>query len=509
MSKIDEKGVEIFTSLMIDKIKEISSNWKKPWINAAGRNGLPQNLEGRVYNGINSLMLYLFSEKNNYDLPVFTTFNQARDQGISILKGSKSFPVMYWNLVVKNKDTGRSIPFEEYKNLTKSEQDKYTVMPFQRHYNVFNVAQTNLKEVNPELYTKLEDKFKVEALKDKEGQFISPALDSLINNQDWLTPIKLKEQDNAFYSPIYDTITMPVKSQFPSGESFYSTLLHEMAHSTGTEERLNREFGKKFGDEKYAKEELIAELTAAVTGQSLGISSGIREENAAYLKSWLKRLQETPKYLMSILADVNKASGMISAVIDLSMEKVKSENLTIGKEDPNTSVNNAIEVLKESVNKQIKGAILDVSIGEELNFSAIVYNANMAYVGTINAKFDNERKNWSLVTDTKDAFMIPINEVAYLDKNIYGAKLTENTLELRASEKKNLSLSKNISDIRIIDWSDDRKGIVCTINGKEQMSEVLNKEDIKSLDRTNSEHLMKLAEKYFKNVENVNITIKR
>lgn len=87
--------------------------------------------------------------------------------------------------------------------------------------------------------------------------------------------------------------------------------MHEMAHSTGEVHLLNREKGVVFGDDKYAKEELIAELTAATTGQAMGITTSIREENAMYLKNWLAALKEDPKFIYSILSDVGKASGMI------------------------------------------------------------------------------------------------------------------------------------------------------------------------------------------------------
>ena len=106
-------------------------------------------------------------------------------------------------------------------------------------------------------------------------------------------------------------IVVPLKGQFKDGENFYSTLLHEMAHSTGEPEHLNREKGVIFGDKQYAKEELVAELTSATVGQSLGISTHIREENAMYLKNWLGALKEDPKFIYNILADVGKASNMI------------------------------------------------------------------------------------------------------------------------------------------------------------------------------------------------------
>ena len=97
---------------------------------------------------------------------------------------------------------------------------------------------------------------------------------------------------------------------------YYSSALHEMTHSTGTPERLNRTKGDKFGDEKYAKEELVAELSAAMMGNAMGFDARILDNNAAYLDGWITTLREDPKFIVSVMADVNKASGMVLEEID-------------------------------------------------------------------------------------------------------------------------------------------------------------------------------------------------
>ena len=432
MSKSEERAQEVFTLLMIDKINEITGNWKKPWISGNGNQGLPQNIDGRLYNGMNSLMLFLYAEKKKYKLPVFMTFNQARDVDLSILKGEKSFPIMYWNFIVKNKESKQTITFDDYKRLSKIEQDKYNVIPFQKYYNVFNVEQSNIKDIKPELFEALEAKFKKEVIYDIEGFFKSPVIDQMIEKKDWITPINHNDKERAFYSFAKDEIVMPYKSKFIDGESYYSTLLHEMTHSTGINSRLNREFGKVFGDEKYGREELVAELTAAILGKSLNLSSGIREENALYLKSWLSSIHESPRFLMSILSDVNKASAMISASLDYTL--IQSKEI---------SHVDALNVLKTSIRDNISQASIDPIIKGN-DFEVIVYNATMNYIGKISAVYNNDAQNWALRSDTKDAFMIPINEIGFLDKKIHGANLTSNDIVLRSVEKKSLSLKTDI-----------------------------------------------------------------
>lgn len=311
MDTASDKALQRFAELMIEKIQQVEDNWQQPWFSTKG-GGLPQNIDGRNYNGVNSFMLFLLTEKEQYGMPVYMTFMQAKEKGLNVLKGEHSFPVVYWNFSIKDKN-GKKITMDQYRHLSREEQENYKVTPYMKTYNVFNVNQTNLKEVKPELYEQLENRFKAPGLKDEKGMFTMPLLDVMIREQKWVCPIQPKEGNQAYYvhGEKNGHIVVPLKGQFEDGESFYATLMHEMAHSTGEVHLLNREKGVVFGDDKYAKEELIAELTAATTGQAMGITTSIREENAMYLKNWLAALKEDPKFIYSILSDVGKASGMI------------------------------------------------------------------------------------------------------------------------------------------------------------------------------------------------------
>lgn len=311
-----EKALKQFADLMIQKIKEVEYDWKKPWFSPESGGGLPQNIEGRVYNGINLFMLYLLSEEKGYSTPLYMTFMQAKEAGASIMRGEKSFPVVYWNFSVRDKN-GNKISIDDYRDLSDDEKKEYKVTPYMKTYNVFNVSQTNYPEVQPEKWEKLKEHFKSPSLKDEKGMFTMPLLDALIRERQWVCPIYPRESDSAYYRRGEGChIIVPLKGQFDTGESFYSTLLHEMAHSTGEEGLLGREKGEFFGDKKYAKEELVAELTSATCGKSLGLSTCIREENAMYLKSWLSALSGDPKFIYTILSDVAKASAMIQEKVN-------------------------------------------------------------------------------------------------------------------------------------------------------------------------------------------------
>lgn len=343
----EERALERFTELMIKKISSIKGDWKKPWF-TENFMAWPKNLSGREYNGMNALMLMLLCEENSYKLPVFCTFqrvsglnystdrqgnhkpltdaNGERLPQVSVLKGEKSFPVFITTFTVVDKETKEKIKMEDYRKLSPEEQKKYSVYPKLNVHNVFNVAQTNLREARPELYEKLCERNNLKrpaSLDDEKMAFAS--LDEMIEKKLWVCPISLEHQDSAYYSIAKDAIVLPEKSQFINGESFYGTLLHEMTHSTGAEGRLDRIKPAAFGSKEYAREELVAELGSALVASQYGITKTIKEDSAQYLGSWLDVLKESPEFLKTTLFDVKKASSMIAQRIDAVAEKIEAK----------------------------------------------------------------------------------------------------------------------------------------------------------------------------------------
>ena len=322
-----QKAVDKFTDMMIARMESMKAgDWQKGWIDGSSAYGMPQNISGRNYSGTNSFFLQMDAAMNGYKTPVYMTFLQIQKENARIKKGAESMPVIYWDFSIQDKD-GKKIDRTDYQNLSKAEQSKYTVIPFLCAYNVFNIDQTNLEEVNKEKYDKLIAKFKAPEVRDAEGMYVNAALDRMFEKQEWLCPVQTdKFSNSAYYSPSQDKIVVPMKEQFNIGESkedrykdgmeYYSSALHEMAHSTGTENRLNRVKGDRFGDPKYAKEELVAELTAANVGYAMGFDKRILDNNAAYLDGWIAVLKENPKFIISVMADVNKASDMILDAVD-------------------------------------------------------------------------------------------------------------------------------------------------------------------------------------------------
>ena len=175
--------------------------------------------------------------------------------------------------------------------------------------------------------------------------YSNAAIDQMLASQSWVCPVEYTQQNpSALYNKTRDVIIVPRKDQFnisdtpeeiyKDGEEYYSSLIHEMAHSTGHESRLNRlSPDGKFGGDEYAKEELVAELTAAMVGSALGFDSRIRDNNTAYLKSWMSALKKEPKFLLSVMSDVNKASAMVIEHIDEERVKLGEKALLDGNLD--------------------------------------------------------------------------------------------------------------------------------------------------------------------------------
>ena len=345
----EDRALEKFADMMIEKISTLQSDWKKPWF-TEGALTWPKNLSGREYNGMNAMMLMMHCEKEGFKLPVFCTFdrvvglNYGKDKEggrklltdsdgnqlpkVSVNKGSKSIPVFITTFTCIDKETKEKIKYEDYKRMTEEQRAKYNVYPKLSVYNVFNVEQTNLKEARPELYRKLEEQNSQVRPQTGEGEAFSfKPVDHMIEHDEWICPIKPTYGDNAYYSISKKEIVIPEKGQFKDGESFYGNLFHEMAHSTGAEEHLNRlKPGQSFGSKEYSAEELKAEMTEALVSQRYGMTKHLKEDSAAYLKGWLENLREEPAFIKTILTDVKKASHMITQRVDAIQLQLENGN---------------------------------------------------------------------------------------------------------------------------------------------------------------------------------------
>jgi antirestriction protein ArdC len=258
--------------------------WLKPWNaeHAAGRICRPLRFNGQRYSGINILMLWAEAETKGFSAPFWMTFQQARDLGGYVKKGEHGSPVVYASKFTKNEkaDSGEDVERE---------------IPFLKEYTVFNVEQ--IADL-PDWYYQLKEQPKPQMQRiEKADQFFANVKADIRTGG-----------NQAYYAIGSDHVQMPRFECFRDAESHAATLAHELTHWTRHPSRLNREFGRKrFGDEGYAMEELVAELGAAFLSADLRITPEIRDDHASYVECWLKVLKDDKRAIFSAASYASRA----------------------------------------------------------------------------------------------------------------------------------------------------------------------------------------------------------
>ncbi len=278
------KVYEIITNIILTKLEEGTIPWQRPWNT---REAIPRNLlSKKAYQGINAFILGC----QHYSSPYWLTFKQCKDLGGNIRKGEQGTPVVYWNWLEIEED---------------GEMERK--VPFMRYYTVFNVAQcenisAGKMPITTETIHNHMDKIKqceriIDTWKDK--------------------PEVRHGKQQASYMPFSDLVNMPMFETFINSEEYYSTLFHELTHSTGHEKRLNRQGITEitpFGTPLYSKEELVAEMGAAFLCGFTGIDPTTIDNSAAYIQGWLKKLKNDKKLVIIAAAQAQKAANYILGI---------------------------------------------------------------------------------------------------------------------------------------------------------------------------------------------------
>lgn len=279
-TKPHQSVYEIVTEQVIRQLEQGVAPWRKPW-----RTDAPCNLvSGKPYRGINVFLL----ASQGYGSRYWLTFNQAKKLGGHVKQGEHSSLVTFWHVgeekIIRGADGAerKSTPF------------------LLRFYRVFNVCQT-------------------EGIAEKLGLGKSaprvPSIEQCEAIVAGMPNAPKREQDaRAWYRPSTDTVGMPARGLFNSSEEFYSTVFHELTHSTGHASRIGREGIEQlntFGSESYSREELIAEMGAAMLCGVAGIAPSTIQNSAAYLQSWIDRLRGDSKLLVSAASAAQKAADYI------------------------------------------------------------------------------------------------------------------------------------------------------------------------------------------------------
>ncbi|AFO71643.1 antirestriction protein [Caulobacter phage Ccr2] len=267
--------------------------WLKPWSAPGGASAgmaiYPRRVTGQRYTGINVVLLWAAAQERGYTNPTWMTYNQARDLGGQVRKGEKSELIVYASKFKKTEKDANG-------------KDVERMIPFLKSYLVFNVEQ--IDGLPERFYQKPAPAPATPAEEAKRVLERNAAVEKFFA----ATGAEVRHGGHrAFFSPHLDFIQMPQFDAFRDEESYYATLGHEFVHWTGREDRLNREFGKRFGDEAYAAEELVAELGSAFLCAILGLTPEVREDHASYVASWLKVLKGDKRFIFTAASLAQKA----------------------------------------------------------------------------------------------------------------------------------------------------------------------------------------------------------
>ena len=278
------------TNQILAQLETGSAPWVKPWRATAGRNVAANADTNRPYSGVNIVMLWSAMACNaDWIVPRFVTFRQAQKLGGSVRAGQHGTKVYFVKKMIGKPKAGEG----------EGEETKGRAFSFLREYTVFNVAQCDGLPARCHA---------VEDVKPRNADQRDGTIDDFVA----LTSCEIRSGgDRAFYVPSMDFVQMPNFQDFKSADHFYATEFHEMAHWTGSEKRLAREFGKRFGDNAYAAEELVAELCAAFLCAEFGLDGDLR--HAAYIKNWIALLKSDSKAFFTAASKAQQAADYLRA----------------------------------------------------------------------------------------------------------------------------------------------------------------------------------------------------
>jgi antirestriction protein ArdC len=294
------------TDRIISSLKAGVIPWEKPWKSPRFAGGpFPRNFyTGKPYRGINVLLLW----SSDYSSPFWLTFKQAQELKGTVRKGEHGTPIVFYKQLpeyVKN----------DGDNTGEDERIPFVLC----RYTVFNVEQCDgltLPEISqPAIAPEVDE---------------DELCESIVNGWENRPALHLTSptEYRAYYRPSTDSVHMPARSRFVDTAHYYSTLFHELIHSTGHESRLNRTFGDRFGDELYSKEELVAEMGAAFLCAIAGIANEHTDRNTtAYIQNWISKLQEDNRLIIHAATNAQKA---VDAILGSTFGDAAEQPVTTG-----------------------------------------------------------------------------------------------------------------------------------------------------------------------------------
>lgn len=280
------------TDAIIAQLETGVAPWTRPWrVGSGGGLGLPLRVTGQPYSGVNVLLLWMTADARGYVNPTWMTFKQAIELKGCVRKGETGAGVVYANRMIKTETDAAG-------------EETRRAIPFLKSFTVFNVEQID----------GLPERFYGQTA---EAAPQAAKLERIAAAERYFAAVGAKVAHggaSAFYMPAADRIQMPAFDDFHDAESYYATLAHEHIHWTKAADRLDRDMGRqKWGDEGYAREELVAELGAAFLGAQLGLYVEPRADHAAYLAHWLKVLKDDKRAIFAAASHATKAVAFLNA----------------------------------------------------------------------------------------------------------------------------------------------------------------------------------------------------
>jgi len=300
---------QIVTDRIIQSLKAGVIPWEKPWQSPHFSGGpFPRNfLTGKPYRGINVLLLW----SSSYASPFWLTFKQAQELKGTVRKGEKGTQIVFYKQLRSRKED-------------EAADEKKERAPFVLcYYTVFNVEQCD-GLIPPQIDQPAQPN-EVET---------DEACESIVTG--WANGPALhltsEHEYRAYYRPSTDSVHMPARARFVDAPHYYSTLFHELIHSTAHESRLNRTFGDGFGDELYSKEELVAEMGAAFLCAIAGIANEHTDRNtSAYIQNWISQLEDDNRLIVHAAANAQKA---VDSILGTSFENEGGPEVATGSAFP-------------------------------------------------------------------------------------------------------------------------------------------------------------------------------
>ena len=292
---------EKITNIVIEGLKKKGLTWFKPWTNENGEEISPVNhVTGKAYRGINVFICYCVAMDNDYPTNEWIGYKQATDMGYKVPKGGTS--IFYRYTMYFDKTTKKWLYFAQFKKASQGMNDdqindRFIQRMFPKAQVVWNIAQIS-EEIKPKWTT--EPTTIIEG-KNDSIDYAESVYDNMPNQ-----PVLSHGGNRAYYRPSTHSVKMPKIDTFNNSEDYYKTLYHELVHSTGS--AMGRKFGASFGDEKYSKEELVAEIGSMMLCSKVGVNPSDDFVNSqAYINGWVKYLKNHKKEVMFACSQSQKA----------------------------------------------------------------------------------------------------------------------------------------------------------------------------------------------------------